>query len=156
MVANWRYTDISWNLPSLLLPLLRLSTKKSLFPVERVAVRPSSNKKLFPVHRPGGLKRAYWNFFFSSLPKNVFFYFPPPVHSSLKRLKLGKKKKIPTSRLAFFLPIRRTGNDFLLKGGLIMANWAATHFFGRKILSIFGKKKLFAEMKKKSPQSALF
>ena len=35
--------------------------------LERVGegiVGPSSNKKLFPVHRPGGLKGAYWNFFF--------------------------------------------------------------------------------------------
>ena len=29
-----------------------------------IGFRPSSNKKLFPVHRPGGLKRADWNFFF--------------------------------------------------------------------------------------------
>ena len=27
-------------------------------------VRPPLNKKLFPVHRPGGLKRSDWNFFF--------------------------------------------------------------------------------------------
>ena len=35
-------------------------------------------------------------------------------------MKLGKKqkKRFPTSRLAFFLPTRLTGNDFLLKGGL--------------------------------------
>ena len=46
-------------------------------------VRLSSNKKSFPVHRPGGLKRAYWNFF-SLFSKKSFFFLPlPPVHSSL-------------------------------------------------------------------------
>ena len=47
----------------------------------------------------------------------MFFFTFPPVHSNLKKLKLGKKK-IPTSRLAVFFPTRPTGNDFLLKGGL--------------------------------------
>ena len=28
------------------------------------SIRPPLNKKLFPVHRPGGLKRADWNFFY--------------------------------------------------------------------------------------------
>ena len=86
-----------------------------------ISMRPSSNKKSFPVHRPGGLKRAYWNFFFH-LFKQFFFLLPPPppppVHSSLTKLKLGKKK-IRTSRLAVVFPTRPTGNDFLLKGGLI-------------------------------------
>ena len=40
-----------------------------------IIIRPSSNKKLFPVHRPGGLKRAYCNFFF--LIFNFCFYFSP-------------------------------------------------------------------------------
>ena len=81
-------------------------------------IGPSSNKKLFPVHRPGGLKRAHWNFSFHLF--NFFFLNTfPPVHSSSIKLKLGKKKKIPTSRLAFFSPTRPTGNDFLLKGGLM-------------------------------------
>ena len=57
------------------------------------ATEPPLNKK-FPVHRPGGLKRADWNF--------VFHIF----------------KKIPTSRFAVFFPTRNTGNDILLKGGL--------------------------------------
>ena len=88
---------------------------KPVHPVTNMCTpRPSSNKKSFPVHRPGGLRRAYWNFFFHLF--KIFFTFPP-VHSSLKKLKLGKKKKIPTSQLAIFFPTRPTGNDFLLKGG---------------------------------------
>ena len=42
-----------------------------------LSVRPPLNKKLFPVHRPGGLKRAYRNFFFHIFKKKIFFYFPP-------------------------------------------------------------------------------
>ena len=34
-------------------------------------------------------------------------------------MKLGEKKKFLTSRLAFSFPTRLTGNNFLLKGGLI-------------------------------------
>ena len=34
------------------------------------------NKKLFPVYRPGGSKRADWNFFFH-LFNFYFFYFSP-------------------------------------------------------------------------------
>ena len=64
-------------------------------------------KKLFPVHRPGGLIRAYWNFFFHLLNFLIFFFTFPPVHSSLKKLKLGGKKKKS-----------RPLDDFLLKGGL--------------------------------------
>ena len=33
---------------------------------------------------------------------------------------MRKKKKIPASRLAVFLPTRPTGNNFLLKGGLML------------------------------------
>ena len=39
--------------------------------------RPSSNKKSFPVHRPGELKRAYWNIFFPVF-KNIFFFYLSP------------------------------------------------------------------------------
>ena len=35
------------------------------------AIRPPLDQELFPVHRPSGLKRAYWNFFF----KFQFFFF---------------------------------------------------------------------------------
>ena len=38
-----------------------------------ILVRPPLNKKSFPVHWPGGLKRAYWNSFFSSF--QIFFFF---------------------------------------------------------------------------------
>ena len=34
----------------------------------------------------------------------------------------GKTKKVLTSRLAVFLPTRPTGNNFLIKGGLIYIN----------------------------------
>ena len=44
------------------------------WPIEGL-LRPSSNKKSFPVHRPGGLKSAYWNFIFPDF--NFFFTFPP-------------------------------------------------------------------------------
>ena len=46
-----------------------------------LGVRPPLNEKSFPVHRPGGLKRAYWNFFFSF--KKTFFFNFSPAHSSL-------------------------------------------------------------------------
>ena len=59
-------------------------------------IRPALNKNLFPVYRPGGSKRSDWNFFL-----------------------IFSKKKISTSRLAVFFPTQSTGNDFLLKGGLM-------------------------------------
>ena len=81
-------------------------------------LRPSLNKKVFPVHRPGGLKRADWDSFF-------FMIFEKKKNSQSswyilvnEKLKTGKKK-IPTSRLAFLAVTRRTGNNFLLKGGLM-------------------------------------
>ena len=45
------------------------------------AVRPPLNKKLFPVHRPSGLKRANWNFYFHI--SKIFVFTFPSVHSSL-------------------------------------------------------------------------
>ena len=38
-----------------------------------LSVRPPLNKKMFPVHRPGGLKRANWDFFFMIFEKTFFF-----------------------------------------------------------------------------------
>ena len=78
---------------------------------------PPLNKKLFPVHRPGGLKRAEWDFF-------LFFscYSPLPVHSSVYKNGIRRGGGIPTSRLAFFKVTQRTGNDFLLKDGLSNIN----------------------------------
>ena len=78
--------------------------------------RPPLNTKLFPVHRPGGLKRADWNFFFFIFKKKKIFYFPP-VRSSFKKKEIRKGKKIPTSRPPQIIPTRPTGNTFLLKGG---------------------------------------
>ena len=46
------------------------------------SIRPPLNKKLFPVYRPGGSKKADWNFFFI-FSKKLFFVTFPPVHSSL-------------------------------------------------------------------------
>ena len=40
--------------------------------MENVRLRPPLNKKVFAVYRPGELKRADWNFFFS-----YFFTLPP-------------------------------------------------------------------------------
>ena len=37
------------------------------------SLRPPLNKKVFPVHRPGGLKRADWDFFFMIFEKSLFF-----------------------------------------------------------------------------------
>ena len=72
------------------------------------AVRPPFNKELFPAHCPSGPKRADWNFFSSYFTqKNLFFYSPPPPLYILVY-----KKKIPTDRLAIFLPTRWTGNDY--------------------------------------------
>ena len=85
----------------------------------KMRVRPSSNKNSFPVHRLGGLKRAYWNFFFPIFNFFFLFYFPPLYILIYKKKKLGDKQRFPTSRLAFFLPTRLTGNNFLLKGGLM-------------------------------------
>ena len=48
------------------------SIRQSLIHSEDVIIdyiRPSFKKKSFPVHRPGGLKRAYWNFFFHLFKK---------------------------------------------------------------------------------------
>ena len=60
-----------------------------LFPTN---IRPSSNKKSFPVHRPGG-------FFFL-----LFFFTFPPVHSSLKKIEIRKKKKSQPPDWQFFSP----------------------------------------------------
>ena len=81
-------------------------------------VRPPLNKKLFPVHRPGGLKRADWDFLFMIF-ENSFFSQSCWYILVNEKLKTEKKKKIPTSRRAFLAVTRRTGNDFLLKDGLI-------------------------------------
>ena len=69
---------------------------------------------MFPVHRPGGLKRAYWNFFFLFFNLLLFFLLPPPPPLYIlvsKKIEIRKEKK--DSR-----PPELTGNDFLLKGGL--------------------------------------
>ena len=84
--------------------LLRgLQTDLQSTKVRKVSFRPSSNKKLFPVHRPGGLKRAYWNLFFPSF-KLLTPPPPPSVHSSLYKNKneIRKNKKIPD--WLFFCP----------------------------------------------------
>ena len=75
--------------------------------------RPTLNKKLFPVHRPGGSKRADWNFFFYIFKKTSFFSLFPLYILVFKKKEIREKNKIPTSRLAFFPPTRPTGNNFL-------------------------------------------
>ena len=82
-------------------------------------IRPLLNKKSFPVHRPGGLKRADWNFF-SPYFSPFFFFFSLTLYTLVYKNEIrNKKKKFPSSRLAFFLPTGPTGNNFLLKGGLM-------------------------------------
>ena len=78
------------------------------------AFRPPLNKKVFPVHRPGGLKRANWDFFFMIFEKSCFFSQSSWYILVNEKLKT-EKKKFPTSRLAFLAVNRRTGNDFSLK-----------------------------------------
>ena len=72
---------------------------------------PSLNKKVFPVHRPGGLKRADWDFFFHDFFKKLFFSQSSWYILVNEKLKT-EKKKIPTSQLAFLTVTRRTGNNF--------------------------------------------
>ena len=38
-----------------------------------ITSRPPLDKKVFPVHRPGGLKRDDWDFFFMIFEKSFFF-----------------------------------------------------------------------------------
>ena len=38
------------------------------------SIGPTLNEKLFPVHRPSGLKRADWNFFFIFFFSPLFFF----------------------------------------------------------------------------------
>ena len=83
----------------------RYETKNGL---TQSALRPPLNTKLFPVHRRTGLKRADWNNNFFSLPPCTILFVKNEI----------RKKKIPNSRLAVFLPTWPTGNNLLLKGGL--------------------------------------
>ena len=69
------------------------------------------------MYRPGGCKTGTFFSSFQQQQKKSFFF--PTVHSSFKKKEIREKKEIPTSRLAVFVPTRPTGNDFLLKGGLI-------------------------------------
>ena len=77
---------------------------------DHLLMGPSSNQKDVSCPPAGWAKKGLLELFFSSFP---------PVHSSFKNLKLGKKRKKTTSRLAVFFPTRPTRNDFLLKGGLV-------------------------------------
>ena len=47
--------------------------KESFVKFVETLLRPPLNKELFPVHRPSGLKRADWNFFFFNFTNNFFF-----------------------------------------------------------------------------------
>ena len=55
----------------------RTTTFRSNF----ATLRPPLNTKLFPVHRPSGLKRADWKFYFMIFEK-VFFFSIFSVHPS--------------------------------------------------------------------------
>ena len=73
-------------------------------------MRPPLNEKLFPVNRQGGSKRADWNFFFLFKKKKIVFTFPP-VHSSLEKNEIRKKRN-PHLLTGRFLPNWPAGNDF--------------------------------------------
>ena len=61
------------------------------------SLRPPLNKKLFPVHRPGGLKRADWDFFFMIFEKSFFSQSSRYILVN-EKLKTEKKKNpdLPT------------------------------------------------------------
>ena len=67
---------------------------------EGLKVRPPLNETLFPVHRPSGLKRADWNFFFIFSKTIFFFTFPPLYILVYTNMKLKKRKK--DSRLTYW------------------------------------------------------
>ena len=106
----------------------------------RMSLRPPLNKKSFPVVRLGGIiLRLYpaaffsFSFFFFFFKLNYFSYFSSDfqtvftiVYRLIRRLhqkkNISKKKKyFPAARVVLFYLTRPTGNDFLLKGGLIVA-----------------------------------
>ena len=84
-----------------------------------IVFRPPLKKKLFPVYRSGESKGLTGTFFFIFSKTIYFFFYFPPVHPNLNKLKLGrtifKNPDLPTGS---FFPTQPTGNDFLLKGGL--------------------------------------
>ena len=82
-------------------------------------LRPLLNIKLFPVHRPGGLKRLTGTLFFHIFKKYYFFYLFPLYILVYKKNEIRKKKKSQPGRVAVFAATWWTGNDFLLKGGLM-------------------------------------
>ena len=63
-------------------------------------MRPLLDKKLFPVHRPGGLKRAGWDFYFfqfkkKEIPIFLIFFFTSLFNLRMawvEKLKVGKKE----------------------------------------------------------------
>ena len=59
---------------------------------------PALNKKSFPVHRPGGLKRADWNFSPHIFP--LFFFFYSTVYNFVYKNEIRKKKNpgLPAGR----------------------------------------------------------
>ena len=56
-----------------------------------VQIRPPLNKKSFTVHRPDGLKRANWNFFFPYFSKSFSFVYSPLYTLGYKNEIRGEK-----------------------------------------------------------------
>ena len=67
-------------------------------------LRPSSNRKIVSCPPAGWAKKGLLELFFSSFQKKIFFFTSPPVHSSLRKLKLGIKKKNPDLPTGIFSP----------------------------------------------------
>ena len=80
--------------------------------------RPPLNKKLFPVHRPGGLNRVDWDFFFFMIFEQSFFFSQSSWYILVNEKLKTERNFFSTSRLAFLAVTRRIGNDFSLKVGL--------------------------------------
>ena len=69
---------------------------------------PPLNKKSFPV-----------GFFFQTDFQTVFTIVYRMIRRLHKKNKISKKKYFPAARVVLFYLARPTGNDFLLKGGLM-------------------------------------
>ena len=80
-------------------------------------IRPPLNQNLFSVYRPGGSKRADWNFSYHIF---LFFFLLFPMYILVYgKMKLEKKNPdLPTGR--FFAHPAHRKQYFTFKGGLIL------------------------------------
>ena len=77
----------------------------------------SLNKKVFPDHRPGGLKRADWDFFFMIFEKS--FFFSQPSWYILVNEKLKTEKKYIPDLPTGFLGSQPADRKQFCTGGLM-------------------------------------